>query len=376
MTIHWCGTGLSAIPGLRRLIAKGHDVVVWNRTIAKAKEAVGDIAKDIRAFDAQALADALKPGDVAVSMLPGDLHVPVAKICLENGAHFVSSSYIAPEMRALDAQFKAAGLSSVNEVGLDPGIDHLMAHWLVADYRASEAYDPSLPISFRSYCGGVPKHANPFRYKFSWSPLGVLKALRSPSRSIKDGEPFDVARPWDAISSYDAPLATAESFEVYPNRDSLPFMEEYGFDPDWNVDLFVRGTLRLNGWTEAWKDVFAEVETLEGAQGDARLKEMSDQFWDENSYDEGEPDRVIMCVELTAGDAYHKTYVMDAWGDDQSTAMARLVSVPVSLAIEAVLGGNIAPGVSAAPSDLGLVDTWMTEVRNLAQHVNIVDHTI
>lgn len=375
MTIHWCGTGLSAIPGLRRLITKGHDVVVWNRTIAKAKEAVGDIANDIRAFDIQALADALKPGDIAVSMLPGDLHVPVAKICLENNAHFVSSSYIAPEMRALDAQFKAAGLSSVNEVGLDPGIDHLMAHWLVADYRASNAYDPSLPIRFRSYCGGVPKHANPFRYKFSWSPLGVLKALRSPSRSIKDGEPFDVARPWDAISSYDAPLATAESFEVYPNRDSLPFMDEYGFGDDWNVDLFVRGTLRLNGWAEAWKDVFTEVETLEGAQGDARLKEMSDQFWDENSYDEGEPDRVIMCVELAAGDAYHKTYVMDAWGDDQSTAMARLVSVPVSLAIEAVLGGNIAPGVSAAPSDLGLVDTWMTEVRNLAQHVNIVDHT-
>ncbi|MBT2132226.1 saccharopine dehydrogenase family protein [Aliiroseovarius lamellibrachiae] len=375
MTIHWCGTGLSAIPGLRRLIDLGHDVVVWNRTIAKAEEAVGDVAKDIRAFDIQALADALKPGDIAVSMLPGDLHVPVAKICLENGANFVSSSYIAPEMRALDAQFKAAGLCSVNEVGLDPGIDHLMAHWLVADYRASEAYDPSLPIGFRSYCGGVPKHANPFRYKFSWSPLGVLKALRSPSRSIKDGKPFDVARPWDAISSYAAPLAQAESFEVYPNRDSLPFMQEYGFDPDWNVDLFVRGTLRLNGWTEAWKDVFAEVETLEGSAGDARLKEMSDQFWDENSYDEGEPDRVIMCVELKAGDAYHKTYVMDAWGDARGTAMARLVSVPVSLAIEAVLAGSIAPGVTAAPSDLGLIDTWMAEVRKLAQHVNVVDHT-
>ncbi|WP_432448154.1 saccharopine dehydrogenase family protein [Aliiroseovarius marinus] len=379
MTIHWCGTGLSAIPGLRRLIENGREVIVWNRTVEKAKEAVGDLTKDIRAFSLDALADALQPGDIAVSMLPGDLHVPVAKLCLENGAHFVSSSYIAPEMRALDGAFKDAGLACVNEIGLDPGIDHLMAHWLVADYRASDAYDVGNKLSFISYCGGVPKIPNPFRYKFSWSPLGVLKALRSPSKSIKDGKPYDVARPWDAISAYTAPLPEAETFEVYPNRDSIPFMEDYNFDPAWDVDLFVRGTLRLNGWAEAWKDVFAEVETLDGASGDARLKEMSDQFWDENSYDEGEPDRVIMCVALKAqkdgADAYHKTYVMDAWGDDRGTAMARLVSTPVSLAIDMVLDGKAPSGVTAATADPKLIETWMGHVKELAQHVAVVDHT-
>ena len=79
-------------------------------------------------------------------------------------------------MRALDEEFRQKGLVSVNEVGLDPGIDHLMAHDLVARYRASKAYDAKNVLSFTSYCGGVPKIANPFRYKFSWSPLGVLKA--------------------------------------------------------------------------------------------------------------------------------------------------------------------------------------------------------
>lgn len=379
MTIHWCGTGLSAIPGLRRLIENGREVTVWNRTVEKAEEAVGDLTKDIRAFSLEALADALKPGDIAVSMLPGDLHVPVAKLCLKNKAHFVSSSYIAPEMKALDGAFKEAGLTCVNEIGLDPGIDHLMAHWLVADYRASDAYDTGNKLSFISYCGGVPKIPNPFRYKFSWSPLGVLKALRSPSKSIKDGKPFDVARPWDAISSYAAPLLEAESFEVYPNRDSIPFMEDYKFDPAWDVDLFVRGTLRLNGWAEAWKDVFAEVETLEGAAGDTRLKEMSDQFWDDNSYDEGEPDRVIMCVALKAekdgADAYHKTYVMDAWGDERGTAMARLVSTPVSLAIDMILDGKAPAGVTAATADPELIEGWMGHVKELAQHVAVVDHT-
>ena len=378
MTIHWCGTGLSAIPGLRRLIEAGQDVTVWNRTIDKAQQAVGDIAGDIRAFDIDALGAVLAKGDVVVSMLPGDWHVPLAELCISRGAHFVSSSYIAPEMRALDTAARNAGVACVNEVGLDPGIDHLMAHALVADYKASGAYDVANTISFISYCGGVPKHPNPFRYKFSWSPLGVLKALRSPSRSIRDHVQLDVARPWDAISSYIAPLPGPESFEVYPNRDSIPFMEDYRFDPDWTVKDFVRGTLRLNGWADAWAGVFREIETLSGPQGDARLKEMSDQFWAENAYDTDEPDRVVLCVGLKAEkngqEVWHKTYVLDAWGDARGTAMARLVSIPVSLAVEAVLNRQIPAGVHAAPSDPALLTPWLDEIDRLAQHMQVVDH--
>jgi saccharopine dehydrogenase-like NADP-dependent oxidoreductase len=379
MTVHWCGTGLSAIPGLRRILQSGEPVVVWNRTIDKAREAVGDLTDTIKAFDKDALAAELAAGDVVVSMLPGDWHVPLAELCIAKGANFVSSSYIAPEMRALDTAAKNAGVALVNEVGLDPGIDHLMAHALVADYKSSDGFDPDNNVSFISYCGGVPKIPNPFRYKFSWSPLGVLKALRSPSRSIRDFAPLDVARPWDAISSYEAPLPTPESFEVYPNRDSIPFLEDYKFGKDWNVKEFVRGTLRLNGWKDAWSDVFREIETLSGPEGDARLKDMSDQFWTENAYDEGEPDRVILCVGLKAEkdgqDVWHKTYAMDAWGDDRGTAMARLVSITVALAIESVLAGKIAAGVSAAPSDPELVSEWMGTIDKLAQHLEIVDHT-
>ena len=122
MTIHWCGTGLSAIPGLRRLISAGRDVTGWNRSTDKARDAVGDLTGNIHAFETGALAEALNPGDVVVSMLPGDWHVPLAELCLDKGAHFVSSSYIAPEMRALDAAARDKGLCLVNEIGLDPGI--------------------------------------------------------------------------------------------------------------------------------------------------------------------------------------------------------------------------------------------------------------
>ena len=375
MTIHWCGTGLSAIPGLKRLIDLGYPVTVWNRTVAKAQDAVGGYTQDIRAFDLPGLTAALQPGDTVVSMLPGDWHVPLAQAAIAAQAHFVSSSYIAPEMRALDQKAKEAGVSLVNEVGLDPGIDHLMAHHLVAAYRGSDAYDDANRISFKSYCGGVPKHANAFRYKFSWAPVGVLKALKSPSTSIRAGEELTVAKPWDAITSYTAPLPVPEKFEVYPNRDSLPFIAEYKFDPRWDVHEFVRGTLRLNGWADAWKDVFAEIETN---PSDARLAEMSDAMLADNSYDEGEPDRVVLCVDLRAesgnGTVWNQTYVMDAWGDARGSAMARLVSIPVSLAVQAAQGGAIKPGVHAAPSDPQLVANWMDEVSRLAQHLAVVDH--
>ena len=379
MTIHWCGTGLSAIPGLRALIEDGLDVKVWNRTASKAQEAVGDLTNNIAAYDIDVLGNELSAGDVVVSMLPGDHHVPLAKCAIANRAHFVSSSYIAPEMRDLDQAAKDAGVCLVNEIGLDPGIDHLMAHKLVELYRASDAFDPANELGFISYCGGIPKVPNPFRYKFSWSPLGVLKALRSPSKSIKNGAEFSVDRPWDAISSYEAPLPTPETFEVYPNRDSLPFMAQYHFDPAWNVREFVRGTLRLNGWADAWADVFSEIETLSGDAGDARLKEMSDQFWAENAYGENDPDRVVLCVSLKAEQngktVWHQTYAMDAWGTEASTAMARLVSKPVSFGIKAVLANQIPTGVTAAPDDPKLVDAWLSEIAKLAQHLEIVDHT-
>ncbi|VAW05785.1 Saccharopine dehydrogenase [NADP, L-glutamate-forming] [hydrothermal vent metagenome] len=378
MTIHWCGTGLSAIPGLRRLIEAGHDVTVWNRSVDKAQAAVGDLTQNIQAFDADTLAGNVKPGDVVVSMLPGDWHVPLAEMCLEKGANFVSSSYISPEMQALNEQALERGVALVNEVGLDPGIDHLMAHHLVANYRASTAYDAQNDLSFTSYCGGIPARPNAFRYKFSWSPLGVLKALRAPSRSIRHYTELNVTRPWDAISSYIAPLPAPESFEVYPNRDSLPFMADYQFDPAWKIKEFVRGTLRLNGWAEAWKDVFAEIETLEGPSGEARLIEMSDQFWDENAYDEGEPDRVVLFVSLKAekdGRAvWHKTYALDAQGDMRGTAMARLVSVPVSLTVEAVINREIPVGVTAAPHDPKLVERFLDEIDKLAQYLQVIDH--
>ena len=376
MTIHWVGTGLSAIPGLRRLLAGDTPVAVWNRTVDKAREAVGDLTGDIRTYSLPALTGAVAAGDVVVSMLPADQHPALARMCVEKRAHFVSSSYISPEMAALEQAAVDAGVALVNEVGLDPGIDHLMAHELVADYR--HCAQKGDRISFTSYCGGIPKHPNPFRYKFSWSPLGVLRALRSPSRSIRGGEERVVERPWHAIDPYDAPLPVPERFEVYPNRDSTAFIDQYNFDRDWTLQDFVRGTIRLKGWSEAWSEVFAEVEGLVGPEGDVRLREMAEGFWDQHAYAKGEPDRVVLFVRLAAerdgAAVYDREWVLDAQGNDQGSAMAQLVSIPVAMAVESVLRGEFPPGVHAAPEDPELVGKWLVEVGEIADHMAKVNH--
>ena len=376
MTIHWCGTGLSAIPGLRKLITDGHDIIVWNRTIEKAKSAVGDITNSIKEFNIHKLENQLEKGDIVVSMLPGEWHVPIAKLCLKCQSHFVSSSYISPEMRELHNLALKTSLCLVNEVGLDPGIDHLMAHTLIEDYRNSKDQDDENDISFFSYCGGIPKVKNPFCYKFSWSPLGVLKALKSPSRSIKDFKEFDARRPWDAISTYTAPLPVPEEFEVYPNRDSLPFINQYHFNNNWRIKEFVRGTLRLKGWENSWSEIFSEIEKLSGENDDEQLTKMSDKLWLENAYGKNEVDRVVLIVSLKASNGdktkWHKTFVLDAYGDSVSTAMARLVSLPVSFAVETVAQNKIVPGVSAAPSEMSIVNDWLHKIKSLAQHLEIV----
>ena len=378
MVVHWCGTGLSAIPGLKKLILDGNNVIVWNRTVSKAIKALQGVQVTINEFDMSAIERKLAPRDIIVSMLPGEWHVPLAKLAISKRAHFVSSSYISLEMNNLNRASLEANVSLINEIGLDPGIDHLMAHKLVEEFKKSEPIDGKTEVSFLSYCGGVPRTPNEFKYKFSWSPLGVLKALKSPSRSIKNFNKFEANRPWDAITSYSAPLDNPEEFEVYPNRDSLPFIDQYDFNKNWKIKQFVRGTLRLKGWAKAWAEIFKEIETLNGETGEKRLIEMSEELWRNNAYGEHDLDRVILCVELKAKQKdsiiWHKTYKMDAWGDTRGTAMARLVSYPVSLAVEAIIDNEVECGVSAASRRPNVVNKWLRDISGLAQEFDIIDH--
>ena len=364
-TIHWLGAGLSSVPGIRRLAASERSFILWNRTLSKAQIALDEHSAQARELDWAELTKAAQPGDVVVSMLPADLHSQVADLCLQRSSHFVCSSYVSPVMQALDAEAKADDLRFVNEVGLDPGIDHLMAHALMADYQASGIMNPAYEHSFRSFCGGFPSQPNDFRYKFSWSPLGVLRALKTPARWIENGGERTTDKPWKALSSYAVNLPGGEeTFQAYPNRDSIPFAKQYGINPEFNLQAFVRGTLRLDGWAEAWSEVFAAVEA--SVTDEDELEILSDSLWKQHAYDPEEPDRVILHVEMTVTDGgqaiWGGAYVLDEHGNATGSAMARLVSKTVSIAVEAVLDGELPSGVSAAPSNPQVAKAWMAKL--------------
>lgn len=380
-TIHWLGAGLSSVPGIIELAKKDTPLLVWNRSLEKAQKALENdqIKIDVRTLDWSTLTGTVKSGDILISMLPATMHIKTAQLCLDKGAHFVSSSYISPEMNALHEQATNAGLSFVNEVGLDPGIDHLLAHLLVDKYENSSEFAPSNQHYFRSYCGGFPKVANDFKYKFSWSPLGVLKALRSQAQWQENGVAKTSNAPWEALSDYNAYLGgELEQFQAYPNRDSLPFKEQYKFGQDWDVQQFVRGTLRLKGWSDAWQYLFDELENLSGSAADERLTELSNELEEKYSYDDGEPDRVVMCVELEVRKdnkaVWHQSYYIDSMGNAQGQSMARLVSIPVSFAVESIINKQAPSGVSAAPSDPKQINQWLSQLADLGDAIGYHNH--
>ena len=379
--IHWLGTGLSAIPGLKMLIEKGYSVVVYNRTVENATKALSGIEGDyqIVPFSFETIKENTNTGDVVVSMLPGNFHVPIAELSISVGAHFVSSSYISEEMQSLHESSVKKNLCLVNEVGLDPGIDHSMSHALVEDYKNSKVFSAENQHSFLSYCGGLSDTPNDFCYKFSWSPLGVLKALMSTSVSIRESQIYTVDKPWESVELYPLPMPWGEDeFEVYPNRDSLPFIEQYQMNEGLKINHFVRGTLRYKGWKAAWTDIFSEVDSLDSQEVEERLKILSDDLWKKYSYKEDEVDRVILTVELKVKKdsevVWHKQFLLDTLGNAKGSAMAQLVSCSVALAVEAVLNKEIPPGVSAAPHQSELVKRWLNQAEDISDHFALIDH--
>jgi saccharopine dehydrogenase (NADP+, L-glutamate forming) len=250
-----------------------------------------------------------------------------------------------------------------------------MAHVLVDQYKNSSAYSADNSISFRSYCGGFPKIPNDFKYKFSWSPLGVLGALRSPAKWIEGGKTQTTDKPWKSLKDYRARLPDGEeTFQSYPNRNSVPFIDQYEFDKSWNVQEFVRGTLRLNGWAEAWSEIFELVDSSEGDPQALAVK--SDELWQAYQYDTDEPDRVVLSVELQAQSrdktTWHQTYCLDAYGNENGSAMARLVSLPVSVAVDSVIGGRGCAGVSAATTKVDSINLWFAELKKLGEKFELI----
>ncbi|WP_051950858.1 saccharopine dehydrogenase C-terminal domain-containing protein [Actinacidiphila yeochonensis] len=356
--VHWVGTGMSTGSGLG-LVCAGASTVLWGRTAQKAEDCLARLglagAAESREFSPAALAEALAPGDVVVSMLPAGEHPGLVRLAREEGAHFVCSSYLSPGVAEEARPAADRGCVVLTEVGLDPGIDHLLAHDLVRRGRAAVGDGPAT-ARFTSYCGSNPAEPNEFRYRFSWAPRGVLTALLNPARLIEDGAEKVVERPWEAVTTQEV---GDETFEVYPNRDSLPFVGTYAFPAGWRLATFVRGTLRLDGWSRAWQPVFAAL--LEADE--PAITDLAQELAARYPTSAEDHDRVVMSVrlELTAEDGrtWSGEYALDAVGDEKESATPRLVSVPLALAILDVVDGRVAPGLHQASDRPELVARWL-----------------
>lgn len=375
-TVHWIGAGLSTGSGLAALCDTADRVLLWHRTEERAEAALEALRLNgraaPRAYTLSALAAELAPGDVVVSMLPATEHPGILAVCVRERAHFACSSYVSDAVLEQVPEAEKAGIVVLTEAGLDPGIDHLFAHSLVA--RAREAIGATAPASYRltSYCGGIPAVPNDFRYRFSWAPLGVLNALRSPARYIDDGTPTTADRPWEATRRH---VVDGESFEVYPNRDSVPFVEQYALPAAWTPRTFVRGTLRLEGWLRAWEPVFEELRTGD----DTRIAALAQELAARYPTTDADRDRVVLAVFLDVraedGRTWSGGYLLDLVGDEEDSAMARCVSRTLALGIGHILDGTLPVGLNRAAETAAAAEQWLGELARDGVHFTLrVDH--
>lgn len=373
-TVHWIGTGLSTgSSGLGLLCDRAERVVLWDRTAERAAErltALGLAGRaEVRALADDALRDAVGAGDVVVSMLPAAEHPGLLRLALDRRAHFACTSYVSDALTELASAAADAGVVVLAEAGLDPGIDHLMAHRLVERARAAVG-DTAESVDFTSYCGGIPAVPNDFRYRFSWAPYGVLAALGSPARTIDEGVERTVARPWEALRTH---RLGGEDFEVYPNRDSLPFVAQYGVPEGWRLRTFVRGTLRNAGWRKAWSEVFTTVST-----GDEQeIRSLAKDLAARHPTTDADRDRVVLSVALDVraigGERWQGSYLLDLTGDTTESAMARCVSLPLALGVARMLAGALPAGLNRAAESAAEAARWMESLERAGLPCTFVD---
>jgi len=202
--------------------------------------------------------------DIVVSMLPARMHQLVALCCLKHRKNLVTASYVSEEIKQLDEQARKAGIIFLNEIGVDPGIDHMSAMKMINRIKAEGG---KLDI-FESNTGGLVAPGydnNPWRYKFTWNPRNVILAGQFGARFLHNGKfkyiPYHkIFQRYEIIKVLDL-----GEFEVYPNRDSLKYKDEYGLD---EISTMFRGTIRRPGFCDAW-DALVQI----GATDDSYIVE-------------------------------------------------------------------------------------------------------
>jgi len=238
-------------PIVKYLLNNGFAVTVATRTKDKADAMIaGHVNGTALAWtvdDTDTLDHLISGHDLTVSLLPYAYHVMVAKLCIKHKKNIVTTSYVKPAMKELDGAAKEAGIIILNELGLDPGIDHMSAMRIIDKVHQ----EGGRIEEFYSICGALPAPEacdNPFNYKFSWSPKGVVMASRNDANYLRHGK-LTYVPPEDLFKDpFSVEFPGIGRLEVYPNRDSIPYIDLYRIP---ETKTMYRGTFRYPGWCES-----------------------------------------------------------------------------------------------------------------------------
>jgi saccharopine dehydrogenase-like NADP-dependent oxidoreductase len=251
------GAGRSASSLIKYLLDKSASenlhITIGDLSIDSAKEKIGNnpnakaLVLDIK--NAQQRQNEIQKADIVISMLPANLHIEIAQDCIRFNKHMVTASYISDEMQALNEQAIEKNLIFMNEVGLDPGIDHMSAMKVINEIREKGGK----MILFESFCGGLvapESDSNLWNYKFTWAPRNVVLAGQGGmAKFIQEGK--DKYIPYQKLFRRTEFLHVEDfgRFEAYANRDSLKYRKVYGLE---DALTLYRGTIRRVGFSKAW----------------------------------------------------------------------------------------------------------------------------
>lgn len=244
------GAGMVAKPIADYLLENNIELTIASRTISKADKLIKDRKNGTTVewtIDNLELLEKMIPiHDLTVSLLPFAHHITVAKLCIKHKKNMVTTSYVSEEMKALNEEAIKAGVIILNEIGVDPGFDHMTAMRII-DKVQSEGGKIK---EFYSLCGALaaPEETdNPFKYKFSWSPKGVIMAGNNGAKFKKDGKVIEIPTKDLFKTPLHINFPEVGNMEIYPNRDSLAYIDIYNLP---NIETMYRGTFRYPDWCE------------------------------------------------------------------------------------------------------------------------------
>lgn len=257
------GAGLSASSLIRYLLEKSSQynwkVRICDQNIDLVKQKINGnkngVALSFNALDSKTRKPEIEQADLVISMLPARFHVDVAKDCIELKTNLITPSYISPEMKSLNEEAQKAGILIMNEIGVDPGIDHMSAMKIIHSIQEKGGK----LSAFRSFCGGLiapESDNNPWNYKFTWNPRNVVLAGQGGAATFKEQGEYKYI-PYNRLFGrlHHLEIEGFGEFVGYANRDSLSYRKTYGIE---NIPTIYRGTLRRPGYCIAW-NVFIEL---------------------------------------------------------------------------------------------------------------------